>query len=307
MIYDLYAELDSLQACPDECSLPGGLASGFVDGCTVWFARGDKEDKEKEEARQRYIRLASDGTLQLPGDLRLDGDLAAPLLSGWFAIEIRFKLLSPWYSKDDRSFHVLDNPVRKDRVFGVPLMSAASWKGLLRWSCRMQVGLAQHLEQHGGEMNGWSDPDWILHLFGNEKGEAEDFQRGAIAFYPTWFDRVGFEVINPHSRQTRAGTQPIVYEVVPPDTEGTLRLLYAPVPGVAVRDAAKPLKALQALLDAADQLLTVYGFSAKRTAGWGIAQITKARANGGEWKQESPIQELKGELGALLSSEAEKT
>ncbi|MGE5488378.1 MAG: RAMP superfamily CRISPR-associated protein, partial [bacterium] len=222
------------------------------------------------------------------------------------AIEIKFKLQSPWYSKDDRPFHVLDNPVRKDRVFGVPYMSAASWKGFIRWACRMQAGLQEHLQRHGGKMNDWSDPDWIIHLFGNEKGEKEDFLRGSLAFYPTWFDKVRFEVINPHSRKTRAGTQPILYEVVPSDTEGVLRLLYAPLPGDDGLGVAERIDALQKLLDAAEQLLTVYGFSAKRTAGWGIAEVIKARANGGEWRQEHPLQKLKDGLATLLSSEVDQ-
>lgn len=55
-----------------------------------------------------------------------------------------------------------------------------------------------------------------MHLFGNEKGEGEEFSRGALVFYPTWFDKIGFEVINPHNRARRAGTQPIYYEVVTP-------------------------------------------------------------------------------------------
>lgn len=309
MIFDLYAELASLHVCPTTSALPGGLASGFVDGCTTWFAKGEMDrdsragNQKKTEARGCYQRRAAAGTLLLPSELNLSADFGTLLHNAWLALEIRFKLLSPWYSKDDRPFHVLDNPVRKDRVFGVPYMSAASWKGLLRWACRMQAGLDDHLQKHSGKIEDWSDPDWIIHLFGNEKGEKEDFLRGSLAFYPTWFDKVRFEVINPHSRNTRAGTQPILYEVVPPDTEGVLRLLYAPLPGDDARGTAERIDALQKLLDAAEQLLTVYGFSAKRTAGWGIAEVTKARANGGEWKQENPIQKLKDELASLLSSE----
>jgi CRISPR-associated protein Cmr2 len=263
-------------------------------------------NQKKGEARKCYQERAAAGTLQLPSKLKLDPDLGAPPLRYWLAIEIKFNLLSSWYSKDDRVFHVLDNPVRKDRVFGVPYMSAASWKGLLRWACRMQAGLQEHLQRHGGKMDDWSDPDWILHLFGNEKGEKEDFLRGALAFYPSWFAKVGFEVINPHSRKTRAGTQPILYEVVPANTEGVLRLLYAPLPGDDGLGAARRIDALQKLLDAAEQLLTVYGFSAKRTAGWGIAEVIATRANGGEWKQENRLQELKGHLATLLSSEVDQ-
>ena len=252
------------------------------------------------------MHRAATGELRLPQDLKLDADSDAPLHKGWLAFEIQFKLCTPWYSKNDRPFHVLDNPVRKDRVFGVPYMSAPSWKGLLRWACRMQAGLQEHLQRHGGKMDDWSDPDWIIHLFGNEKGDKENFLRGALAFYPTWFDKVRFEVINPHSRKTRAGTQPILYEVVPADTKGVLHVLYAPLPGAAQRDGVRPVEALQDLLDAAGQLLTVYGFSAKRTAGWGIAEVTKVRAcaHGGGWKEAGRIQELKDELTTLLLPKA---
>ena len=307
MIFDLYAELASLPACPTTSALPGGLASGFVDGCTTWFAKGQMDpdpragNQKKTEARGCYQRRGAAGPLQLPSDLNLDPDFGDPLLTDWLSIEIRFKLLSPWYSKDDRPFHVLDNSVRKDRVFGVPYMSAASWKGLLRWACRMQVGLQEHLQRHGGKLDDWSDPDWIIHLFGNEKGKKEDFLRGALAFYPTWFSQVGFEVINPHSRKTRAGTQPILYEVVPADTEGILRLLYAPLPGAAERDGVRPTEAIPNLLDAAKQLLTIYGVSAKRTAGWGIAELLGARVNGPPWHEENPIQKLKQQLRELLN------
>lgn len=312
MRFDLYAELAFLQACPTTSVLQDGLASGFVDGCTIWFAKGKMDsnsktgNQKKNEARKCYQKRAAAGTLQLPLELNLDPDLGAPLLKEWLAIEIKFKLLSPWYSKDDRPFHVLDNPVRKDRVFGVPYMSAASWKGLLRWSCRIQVGLHEHLQRRGGKVSDWFDPAWIIHLFGNEKGARKDFLRSSLVFYPTWFDKVGFEVINPHSRKTRAGTLPIPYEVVPADTKGILRLLYAPLPRGGVRDGVEPIDALRNLLDATEQLLTVYGFSAKRTAGWGIAEVTGARANGGEWEQENPIQKLKDKLPAVLGSKVEK-
>ncbi len=307
MSFDLYADLAVQSSCPDRAELPAELASGFVDGCTYSFvyneieaARVEKElqrehdenkkrelrkqkkerDDAKNQARKKYCeRAAKVQKLELPADLSLDA-ASAVLQPGWLAVEVSFTLETPWYSKDDRPFHVLDNPVRKDRVFGVPFMSAASWKGLLRWSCRMEAGLREHLEKPGGSLEGWNDPAWIVHLFGNEKGESEDFQRGALAFYPTWFSRVAFEVINPHSRKTRAGQQPIYYEVVPPDTKGTLYLLYAPLPGEAARDGVEPKDALGKLLEAVEKLLAVYGFAAKRTAGWGLATINEWEARG---------------------------
>ncbi|NOZ87736.1 MAG: hypothetical protein GXP49_16050 [Deltaproteobacteria bacterium] len=269
MSVDYYAYLAE-KTCPEkvnEC----GLASGFVDRCLVWFC---SDDDAKNDARRCYMKRASGlENLSLPPDLNLDADFSRLPDPSWFGIEVEFTLRSPWYSKDDRPFHVLDNPVRKDRVFGVPFMSAASWKGLLRWACRMQAGLFDHLVKHGMKVDGWKDPAWIIHLFGNEQDESEEFSRGALVFYPTWFSKVSFEVINPHSRKSRAGTQPIYYEVVPAGTEGTLRLLYAPLPGDINNDKVNPVEAIAELLDGITALLETYGISAKRTAGWGTAKV----------------------------------
>ena len=294
MNFDFYADLATLQACPTDGTPPGGLASGFVDGCTGWSARGDAE---KQDARRCYMERAQAGPLKLPSQCDLDPWPPRLLHADWLALAVDFELLTPWYSKDDRPFHVLDNPVRKDRVFGVPFMAAASWKGMLRWACRMEAGLRKHLEQ-GKRFEDWNDPAWILHLFGNEKGEDREFHQGALVFYPTWFDKIGFEVINPHDRRRRAGTQPIYYEVVPgrrPTSnnadsyeeggKGTLRLLYAPWPGMKNRHS--PGEWLPQLLQGTEDLLTRYGISAKRTVGWGTAEIKNWRA----WRKDTPADE----------------
>lgn len=280
------------------------LVSVFADKATGWFS---EEWPRREDARFFYMRIAAEvssknGGLALPQTLNLDPWPPKLFHNNWLAIEVSFTLQTPWYSKDDRPFHVLDNPVRKDRVFGVPYMPPASWKGLLRWSSRMLAGLREHLEKTGGRLDGWRDPKWILHFFGNEKGASEDFQHGALAFYPTWFSRIGFEVINPHSRKTRAGTQPIYYEVVPPGVKGTLRVLYAPLPSQADRRGVEPKNALDRLLDAIEKLVTVYGFSAKRTAGWGLAKVDKWVVCNTKGRQEGDLATVQARLSELLGT-----
>jgi len=267
MSFDLYASLAEIQACPKQVN-EGGLASGFGDGCVVWSCR----DGEKNNARQCYMKRVAELELNLPPDLHLEPDHASLPDSTWFGIDVSFTLVSPWYSKDDRPFHVLDNPVRKDRVFGMPFMSAASWKGLLRWAYAMKNGLVGPYPESDPEIIK-SKKKEIVHLFGNEKVEQKDFRSGAVVFHPTWFNKVGFEVINPHSRSRRAGTQPIYYEVVPAGTTGRLQLLYAPLPGEIERDKVTPADFIDGFIDSIRALLETYGISAKRTAGWGTARI----------------------------------
>lgn len=279
MTFDHYVFLDKFLD-KNEMSANPENATGLVDLGDRCLLRA-WHDKKKDEVRQDYMQQAVAQKWKKwkhthLSDLHLEPDYTRAFLPepDWFAIDVSFTLKSPWYSKDDRPLHVLDNPVRKDRVFGVPFMSAASWKGLLRWACRMQAGLSGYLEKHDMRMEGWEDPSWVLHLFGNERGEDERFRSGALVCHPTWFDnKVGFEVINPHNRARRAGTQPIYYEVVPAKTEGKLQLLYAPLPGESERDQTTPDAFISDFIDSIRALLENYGISAKRTAGWGKAEI----------------------------------
>lgn len=303
MGYEYYAEIAAgrvLLAEADKES-PSALASGFVDECTVQLL------EDKDNARDEYMLRAKSLQLALPRDLALDCDFSNLPEPSWLGLEVEFILNRPWYSKDDRPLHILDNPVRKDRVFGVPYMAAASWKGLLRWACRMQEGLVNYLCKNSMSMDNWQDPPWIVHLFGNEQGEEEKFQQGELVFYPTWFSRVNFEVINPHSRKSRAGTKPIFYEVVPAGITGTLKLLYAPIPGASRRDCVQPKEVICKLLAAIQALLETYGISAKRTAGWGTARIEVWRAFQGGKIYEEPggLEKFQKIISDLFQQEGE--
>lgn len=225
------------------------------------------------------------------------------LLRDWLAISVKFQFQAPWFSKDDLPFHVLHNPVHRDHVFGAPFMPASSWKGLLRWASRMKTGLLAHLEANDNTLQDWTDSAELVHLFGNERDEAEHFQRGAIAFRPTWFDRVGFEVVNPHDRTKKAGTKPIIYEVVPTGATGTLTVLYAPTPGTPARGVDRQ-KAVLLLLDAVETIITEYGLSAKRTSGWGVATITKATLRWRDGSRDGKISDLRDQVKKLVGGQA---
>jgi CRISPR-associated protein Cmr2 len=48
-----------------------------------------------------------------------------------FAIHFRFKLRQPYLSHDESVHYLLDNPVRKEKVFRLPYVAPSQWKGTL--------------------------------------------------------------------------------------------------------------------------------------------------------------------------------
>lgn len=111
--------------------------------------------------------------------------------------------------------------------------------------------------------------------------------KGRALLYPTFFDSISFEVINPHDRSKRAGTNPIYYEVVPTGTIGKLQIIYIPYDGLLIEDnvlkeqGGKDLSFLCRSLDKAAEL----GIGAKAKLGWGRFELMKKKY----WVQEKDI------------------
>jgi len=281
----------------------------------VQIVHGQTDRKTKQLQRGEFNRLIQDelNVLQKLG-IRTPGVGCFnhfPL--GSWLLQFTFTLAKPWISKDDDPIYVAENvnPVRKDKVFKVPMMSAAAWKGLLRWTM-MYTQLVL-------EKDDLSDDDFarkrfrLSLLFGDEKGEepgsTKDFtgyldllkvsakesfrQRikgyflgdptakemphhsGRLNFCPTFFDLIDVKVINPHSRKTKAGTHPIYFECVPAGARGTFSLLYVPFdligrPEAEIRQQAA--EDLHIVAESLQAMFLTYGFSAKRTSGYGTAQ-----------------------------------
>lgn len=193
----------------------------------------------------------------VPNDFHFLPELSAlnhlPSLS--FMLRVPFKLRKPYLSKDDRTFHLLDNPVRKDKVFQTPMIASTSWKGALR-ATLWQLGHQK-------------EDETIIRLFGNAR-EDEKGRAGRLYFYPTFFDKLGLEVINPHSRKTGTGKNPILIECVPIGATGEFILLYVPFGSVKSDEVATDL---QRVAEGVEKMLTVYGFGAKTSSGFGLADI----------------------------------
>jgi CRISPR-associated protein Cmr2 len=249
------------------------------------------------------------------------------------------ELARPYLSQDDDAFYIIDNPVRKEKVFKVPFVAPATWKGSLRAAATRKLldvfagllppdpptGEAEH-EALLPKL--WQERVQRVMLFGNEKSNEADFlnrwlasrffperpgesdeerrerlkkraklgkafeeylkknryctekiegRRGRLFCFPAFFDRIGLEVINPHDRERRVGTKPILFESVPAGATGNFRLLYVPydflsevTPNEATLRAQMQTE-LPLVAETVRDLLTVYGFGAKASSGFGAA------------------------------------
>lgn len=276
----------------------------------------------------------------------------AGLPAGTVALEFTFTLDRPYISRDDDALYIIDNPVRKDKVFGAPYAAASSWKGSLRRAVARLTLDAMHDILQGrqaADFDGLEESLWPLRLrdwrlFGNENEATANFinwqlveyllpppavdesadeeideakidevraeyaaraaalyaeiqrafiahlvargyrsddvegRRGRLVFFPTYFDRLGLEIINPHERERKVG-KPVYFECVPAGAQGRFTILYAPfdAPGSAAAGEqraswhAECTEDLTLLAQGLRALLYTYGFGAKTSSGYGTA------------------------------------
>ncbi|MBL7184306.1 MAG: hypothetical protein ISS50_07630 [Anaerolineae bacterium] len=252
-----------------------------------------------------------------------DGFTVLPRYS--FVLELHFELARPYLSRDDDAFYIIDNPVRKDKVFKVPFVAPTSWKGSLRAAATQGLlvvfaGLlpteppTNRTERENLLAKLWPERAQRVVLFGNEKQNDADFlnrwlakrlgvaegelgqafaaylikhgyrtekiegRQGRLFCFPTFFNQIGLEIINPHDRERRVGKNPILFECVPTGASGTFRLLYVPYdfPSEVTPDETALRKQVQGELPLVagivHDLLTVYGFGAKISSGFGVAE-----------------------------------
>lgn len=185
-----------------------------------------------------------------------------------FLLQLGFTLAKPYISRDDKAVYLCDNPIKKDRVFGLPLIEGSSWKGNMRWTARkrieMDIGLT-HDEKERKKKK-------LVSLFGNEKGDEENFRKGRLHFYPTFFDKIRLEVMNPQDRATRSGKDPILIETVPANSDGVFSILYLPFDLLGL-DTCETVKEfyddLKFVTNVIKEMMLTYGFSAKKSSGFG--------------------------------------
>jgi CRISPR-associated protein Cmr2 len=165
-------------------------------------------------------------------------------------------------------FHLLDNPLKKERVFKIPYVAASGWKGALRSAMRQLRGYTT-LDDEARDTQ-------MVRLFGNVRAAESDFVAGRLTFFPTFFDKARLEVINPHDRTTGVGARgPILLECVPQGAQGDFFLLYVPFGPFGQSDddrRAGIADDLHAVAEGVRAMLTTYGFGAKTSSGFGAVE-----------------------------------
>lgn len=192
-------------------------------------------------------------------------------------IKISFTLEKPYISKDEGEFYLLEwqeqkkteqkiiekiieNPIVKDKFTGLPMVRPSTWKG--------------HLKFAAERVDGYDDKkkEIIRRLFGSEPDEKENPLKGRLYFFPTFFEsKAQRDVITPLKRGTRTpASGPITLEVIKPNSQGKFHLLYVPYPKGDNFEQDETKEDLKFSAEALNLMFYTYGFSAKKTSGFGI-------------------------------------
>lgn len=263
-------------------------------------------------------------------------DFVKNLIPYSFALHGKIKLSSPYFSRDDDNFYLIQNPCLKETVYKVPMVRGSSWKGaiaaagmelineepkrfssfvrifgtgsdeyrsLLSYFKEKETGkkskeklaklllkyllfeLGKKLDKNDIEQIKKNPEGWMeekLKLKSNDLTNSMKFpylqvHKGRVIFYPSYFNTLSLEVINPHSRKTRAGIKPIHYEVVPKDAETVLQIVYVPFDGVMTKnsDLEEQVKNDLEFLFMCIERVSEKGIGAKTKLGWGRFEINK--------------------------------
>ena len=181
-------------------------------------------------------------------------------------IKISFTLRKPYTSKDEGEFHIIDrrvfeNPIVRDKFTGLPMVRPSTWKGHLRFAA--------------GKV-GWDKGDKgkiTKRLFGSES-EDDNSLKGRLYFFPTFFEEEAEkDVITPLKRNTRTPARgPIPLEVMKPNKKGEFYLLYVPYPKGKDFKEEEIEEDSKFLAEALKLMFYTYGFSAKKTSGFGVIE-----------------------------------
>ncbi len=232
---------------------PKATATAFR---TEWQKNNERVSHSRDAVIDYYKKFIETPTIDLIG-----------LPTGSFVMQFTFTLAQPYISHDEQDFYIIDNPIRKDKISGLPYVASTSWKGSLR-AALWQLGFS-------------SQDEAIDRLFGNEKGEEkqENLHAGRLYFFPTFFMQKSLEIINPHDRERRIGKNPILFESVPGGATGSFTLLYVPFDSIGKDEKVMHEQIAQELpliAKGLQAMFRIYGFGAKTSSGFGCAKESVA-------------------------------
>ncbi|HBQ28923.1 MAG TPA: hypothetical protein DD719_05965 [Desulfotomaculum sp.] len=215
-------------------------------------------------------------------------------------IKISFILKKPYTSKDDGEFHIVyvngspkifENPIVRDKLTGLPMVKPSTWKGHLRFAAE-RVERDDEAEKEKA----------IRRLFGSETDDSEAL-RGRLYFFPTFFEELPEkDVITPLERSSRTPRRgPIDLEIIGAEKKGMLHLLYFPYPKGNHYTDKEVDEDSKFLADSLKLMLYTYGFSAKKTSGFGVINKLQGQDIGitpeGFKKYFSVLCSSRGEIG----------
>jgi CRISPR-associated protein Cmr2 len=281
----------------------------YSNGNTFFKLKYGFENKTKELEKfmweNKKAKIKKNKTYQtgkIPNFLKVDiKPLIKTSITNSFGIEVKIKLTSPYYSSDDDDFYIINNPCLKESVFKLPMVRGSGWKGsLLKAGIEIfkdeknhqylgsifrifGVGNSEYRELF--EKNNKVIKNKIMLFLAMEMGVnfEEDIAtqlqkyfkikaiKGRAIFYPTYFEKLSLELINPHNRKTKAGTNPIHYEVVPKESKAELKIVYIPFDGINQEndDIKKEAKQDLEFLAKCIKKVSQNGIGAKTKLGWG--------------------------------------
>jgi len=213
-------------------------------------------DREAKNIRNIYPK--PEDLQSLPEDSRL--------------IKISFTLKKPYTSRDEGEFHIIDgkifeNPIVRDKFTGLPMVRPSTWKGHLRFA----AGRVDEI--NGKKLDERTRSEIVRRLFGSESDD-ENALKGRLYFFPTFFEEeAGRDVITPLKRDTRTPARgPISLEVMKAKSKGEFYLLYIPYPKGENFKEEQIEEDLRFVAEALKQMFYTYGFSAKKTSGFGVIE-----------------------------------
>ena len=241
------------------------------------FQWKDKERKKiKKELNRRYgfkldekdIKIWDDRIEFRTGKVVKDNEFATVFINDKFVDILVIKK-----DKDGPNVYsskVFENPIVRDKFTGLPMVRPSTWKGHLRFA----AGRVDEI--NGKKLDERTRREIVRRLFGSESDD-ENALKGRLYFFPTFFEeKPERDVITPLKRDTRTPARgPIPIEVMKAGSEGEFYLLYVPYPGGKDFKKEEVEEDLRFLAEALKLMFYTYGFSAKKTSGFGVIEKLK--------------------------------